>query len=1103
MSKSRNNLLSLLLALCMLFSAASPAFADLSVPTSDEVSEHEIRSAEISLQLATEAVVLLENDGTLPIAKENTKIALFGPGAIQTVKGGTGSGAVNNRVVYPDGTKKDGVSISVSVLEGFENAGYEVLTADFLRTWDETHPSQSTGMMSVALAQEEILPVDLVRETSAETNLAIYVINRNAGEGADRTPTKGDYYLADAELGNIALLRLAFEKVVVVLNVVSIDASWYEASSANASVLRSNLGQVGGDALVSLLNGTVTPSGKLTDTWASSLDDYPSTKYFAAINPDDPYASHIELYTEGIYTGYRYFDKYAADKVIYPFGYGLSYTTFDMTVDSVEVDGRQIKAAVTVTNTGDTYAGKEVVEVYFSAPAVELDKPYQELIAFGKTDTLAPGQSQTLEITFDAAEMSSYDEEKAAYVMEKGDYILRIGNSSRNTKPAARLTLADSVVTEQLANQMVRTRPGVNVGAAPQRSVPPYVPTIDTTVEAVEAMFQEELELFREKIAEGTALDDPATTDVTIALDPAALENREPVYADGVNENVHEYISATTDRVNVRGYNYETNTPYEIIRVYFDQNGAAVVEEPAELKDFRVKSGSEADGAAEYYTLLDVRNGVLTLEEFVSGLTISELANFVQGGNMSPTANGQSAGGGSRDGAALSEEDAKAIDDAYVRGEAGETNGLMISSRLIPNTTNADGPAGLRLTQSFEHEGKTYYQFNTAYPVGNAIAQSWNLDVAYNMGAAIGDEMVVSGVTMWLAPGMNIHRNPLCGRNFEYYSEDPLLSGMMAASETRGLQAKEGVGATIKHFVANSQETSRALSNSYMDERAMREIYLKGFEIAVKSAQPMGVMSCYNSNNNVPGSSDYELLENILRKEWGFQGMVMTDWGGAGGYSDARSMHAGNDIIMAGHNTSYTLGYITDVGPDIALDEAGLSIDGGYPRTVATTFAFGTFILNRATTDWGDYKPDPEGKAYVVKTSKQAFDETILPTVTDNVFTDKSVREIVTEMSDAGTASFEEDGDVVTITYKLVKVSSLDNVSRGHQDWPDTTDLLGDPDENTLALGDLQKSAIRILRMVMNSNQFADLVEIDRASYGATVEAGLKTFFDVAASEIR
>ena len=273
--------------------------------------------------------------------------------------------------------------------------------------------------------------------------------------------------------------------------------------------------------------------------------------------------------------------------------------------------------------------------------------------------------------------------------------------------------------------------------------------------------------------------------------------------------------------------------------------------------------------AAEYYTLLDVRNGVLTLEEFVSGLTISELANFVQGGNKSPTANGQSAGGGSRDGAALSEEDAKAIDDAYVRGEAGETNGLMISSRLIPNTTNADGPAGLRLTQSFEHEGKTYYQFNTAYPVGNAIAQSWNLDVAYNMGAAIGDEMVVSGVTMWLAPGMNIHRNPLCGRNFEYYSEDPLLSGMMAASETRGLQAKEGVGATIKHFVANSQETSRALSNSYMSERTMREIYLKGFEIAVKSAQPMGVMSCYNSNNSVPGSSDYELLENILRKEWG------------------------------------------------------------------------------------------------------------------------------------------------------------------------------------------------------------------------------------------
>lgn len=1097
MTKTWLKPLSLFIVVCLALNAVVPVFADLAnVPTTDEVSEHEINSAAISLQLATEGVVLLENDGVLPIEKENVKIALFGPGAVQTVKGGTGSGAVNNRVVYPDGRKADGVSISVSVLEGFENAGYDVITADFLREWDEANPSTSSGMMSVTLAQDEILPVELVRETSAQTDLAVYVVNRNAGEGADRTPTKGDYYLSDAELGNIALLRLAFDQVVVVLNVVSIDASWFEASGANALVLMSNLGQLGGDALVSILNGTVTPSGKLADTWASSLDDYPSTKYFAAINPDDPYSSHIELYTEGIYTGYRYFDKYAADKVIYPFGYGLSYTTFDIVADTIEADGKQVKATVTVTNTGDTYAGKEVVEVYFSAPEVELDKPYQELIAFGKTDTLEPGESQTLEITFDATEMSSYDEAKAAYIMEQGEYIIRIGNSSRNTIPAARLTLAKSIITEQLANQMVRNRPGVNVGAAPQRSVPPYIPTIETTVEEVDAKFEEELALFREMIADGKAIEDNQTTALVIALDPAALENTEPVYADGVNEDVFEYVSATTDRVNVKGYNYETNTPYEIIKVYFDADGNPVSEEPAAMKNFRVKSGSEEDGTAEYYTLLDVRNGVLTLEQFVSGLTISELANFVQGGNKSPTANGQSAGGGSRDGAALSEEDAAAIDNAYVRGEAGETNGLMISSRLIPNTTNADGPAGLRLTQSFEHEGQTYYQFSTAYPVGNAIAQSWNLDVAYRMGAAIGNEMVVSGVTMWLAPGMNIHRNPLCGRNFEYYSEDPLLSGMMAASETMGLQEKDGVGATIKHFVANSQETTRAVSNSYMDERTMREIYLKGFEIAIKAAQPMGVMSCYNSNNSVPGSSDYELLENILRKEWGFLGMVMTDWGGAGGYSDARSMHAGNDIIMAGHNTSYTLGYITDLGPDITMDEDGLAINGGFPKTVPTTFAFGTFVWNRLSIDWGDYKPDADGKDFVVKTSKASFDETVLPTLADNVFTDKTVREIITDMAEAGTASFTEEGDTVTITYKLVRISGLDNVSSGHQDPPTTTDILGDPDENTLTLGDLQKSVIRILRMVMSSNQFADLVEIERASYGAAVQDGLRTYFD-------
>lgn len=1124
----------------VLTSGSSVFAAGPGAVTTDEVSQHEIDSATISLQMATEGMVLLENNNNaLPIAQSGD-VALYGAGAVQTVKGGTGSGAVNNRIVYPDGTSVDGVAIASSVLDGFKNAGYNVLTEDYLQEYNETNSMVVSGMGRSNLAEDWMLTYTDVAETAQQTDTAIYVVRRNAGEGADRTPTKGDYYLSDIELANIQLLSSVFDKCVVVLNTMTVDTSWFAESGADAILLMSNPGMLSGDALVQVINGTVTPSGKLVDTWASDITDYPSTEYFGAINEDDPWSSYIEYYMDDIYVGYRYFDTFAPEKVNYEFGYGLSYTTFDVVTDDVTADGDNVTITATVTNTGDTYSGKEVVEVYFSAPDGELDKPYQELAAFGKTDTLAPGESQTLTLSFKTTEMSSYSEERAAYIMEAGDYIIRVGNSSRNTNPAAVITLDETVVTEQLTNQMAVDGDGANVGGSDNsngsgRGTPPYNQAIDIDKETNAENFERLRQEFIEAGASGTAYDDGKTTENAIALtlSGADVENTEPVYPEleegETYEDVNVYISATTEDVDVNGYNYENNVDYNVNPVYFDAEGNATSEEPAELANYRVKSGSEEDGTAEYYTLLDVYNGVLTMEQFVSGMTIEELANFVEGGNKSPNADGQSAGGTSPSTRYITESATQAIDDLWVRGEAGETCGLYIESRLIPNTTNADGPAGLRVSQSYEEDGTTYYQFCTAYPVGTMIAQSWDTDVAYQMGTAVGADMLAAGVTLWLAPGMNIHRNPLCGRNFEYYSEDPLLSGMMAGSEGAGVQSNGGIGVTYKHFAANNQETSRNASNSVMSERALREIYLKGFEIAVKMSKPMAIMSSYNIINNVTAANNYELLENILRKEWGFDGLVMTDWGGSGGYSDARAMHAGNDLICAGKTVSNITGYITDAAPAIEYDENGVATDGGYPFVSQTTRASGTSVTYTTVTHWGDYQPNAEGREFDVVTTTEAFDTETRPVrlyvdeegnyylqspqgvTTTQEIQEWTIRELIdgkdingthlNGMADDGTASYTEADGQVTITYKLIKLSALDNVSTGHQ-TPSTTDIFGDPDENTLTLGDLQKSVINILNVVKSSTQFADLVGIEAESYTAARADQLQTFVEVEKGEI-
>ena len=675
-----------------------------------------------------------------------------------------------------------------------------------------------------------------------KADLAIYVLSRNSGEGKDRTPGAGDYELSDTEKTAIANLANAYGNLIVVLNVGGvIDTKFLRAQEGiGAILLMSQAGNIGGHALADVLTGKVSPSGHLTTTWAENYEDYPNAKTFSHMNGD----IHDEYYEEGIYVGYRYFDTFDVTPA-YPFGYGKSYTTFDVKTEEVTADAKQISVKVCVTNTGATYSGKEVVQVYYSAPTGKLEKPYQELAAYAKTKELAPGESEELIITYQVDRMASYDVQRASYVLEAGTYYVRVGVNSRATKVSAAVVLDQETVTEVLSNRLVLDCEMNELSSA---DVTPY------------GYAEEEAE------KEQACKLDIASTDI------------------------------------------ETKT------VTYEETNAEIAANTSEKK----------------ITMQDVMSGQATLDDLVGQLTIPEMAELCVGtsrGNMG----GDTAIIGSS--------------SAVVPGAAGDTTSLMIEDRDIRNLVLADGPAGLRLSKHFKADAEgnvipgtsdapipgmdllmagspkpeipedaiDYYQYCTAIPIATLLAQTWDVDAIKECGDIVGEEMKEFGVTLWLAPGMNIHRNPLCGRNFEYYSEDPLVAGKCAAADTLGVQQHAGVGTTIKHFALNNQEDNRMHTNAHVSERAAREIYLKGFELAVKEAKPMSIMTSYNLINGIHSANNKDLLTAITRNEWGFDGIVMTDWGTTGGMemnqgmefkygcsSAAGCIKAGNDLTMPG-----------------------------------------------------------------------------------------------------------------------------------------------------------------------------------------------------------
>ena len=791
--------------------------------STNQTSEREVRNAQLSKEAAEEGMVLLENENqALPLA-QGSKAALFGTGSYGTIKGGTGSGDVYNRYtisVYDALTSTYNISNMAwwgEYLKTFEEKKAQAAEEKKDNDYVKYTQGRFGGADSFLAIDQALTQSDMDKAKAGGVTTAFYTVSRVSGEGADRTIGKGDYELSEVEYNNIKLIAKNFDKCVVLLNVGGVvDTKFFsEIEGVDGLVLMSQAGMEGGNALADILTGKTTPSGKLTDTWAKNYSDYPA----ATTIGDNDGDNKQEDYKEGIYVGYRYFDTFNITPA-YEFGYGKSYTSFDVEPLTVAADENNVSVTVNVTNTGDTYSGKEVVEVYFSAPDGSIEKPYQELAGFAKTDNLAPGESQKLTVTYKTTEMSSYDEAKAAYVMEDGDYIVRVGDSSRNTKVAGVLTLDKDVVTEQLSNQL----------------------TLDKNWKDLSKTGKTHYS-YKDEAAQIKAA-------ARIALPSAKIKTENN--ASKIDEKkVTTYLTADA----AKDYKAAENEVVETVDAV-----------PANTK------------------LIDVYDGKVSMESFVASLDDTQLANLANG------ISGASTSG-----------DTWGADANSVTGAAGETSQLYFNSLGIPNTVEADGPAGIRVTaETTDKDGNAVYNYCTAFPIGTLLAQTWNTDLVNRVGKAIGEEMVEIGVTLWLAPGMNIHRDPLCGRNFEYYSEDPALTGYVGSAITAGVQSNKGVGVTIKHYITNNQETNRSAVNTSVSERTLREIYLKGFEMVVKSAQPMAIMSSYNKVNGTYACENFDLLTSVPRGEWGFDGMVMTDWGAGNRAGVDTMMHAGNDLVMPG-----------------------------------------------------------------------------------------------------------------------------------------------------------------------------------------------------------
>lgn len=711
---------------------------------SSRVLDFEKYTAKARQAVAEGQVLLLNQNHVLPLPK-GSHVAVFGRMQLHYYKSGTGSGGMVN------------VNKVTGILEALEESEdvqvYEPLVGVY-REWEKDHPfDEGVGWGNEPWSQEEMeLNEALVEEAAEKNEYAIVILARTAGEDKDNKMLEGAYCLTSIEEDMLQKVRKSFAKMIVLLNTGNImDMSFMDQYRPDAVMYVWQGGMIGGLGTVDVLTGKVCPSGRLSDTIAAQMSDYPADPYFGGLEQN--------LYVEDIYVGYRYFESAAKSKVLYPFGFGLSYTTFSMEADGFSYAENQVSFVMKVTNTGSV-AGKEVVQVYAKAPLGKLGKPARVLIDFKKTKELMPGECETLTFAIPTSVFASYNEVSTAgmpvgWVLEAGEYTIYAGGNVRDAYAVGSFTLDELQIVEECRN----------------------------------------------------------------ALAPTTAFKRMKMTA--ANEHA------------------EAACVYEIA---MEEVPLRVVS-PEEKRNAELPESCEITGDRGI-KLADVKAGKATLDEFVAQLTEEELASIVRGEGMgSPK-----------------------VTAGTAAAFGGVTKSLL--EKGIPCGCCDDGPSGMRLDSGM----KAF-----SLPNGTLLACTFNTQLNEELYAFTAVEMIKNRVDILLGPGMNIHRHPLNGRNFEYFSEDPLLTGKMAAAQVRGLKSA-GVTGSLKHFCGNNQETRRHTSNSIISERALREIYLRGFEIAVKEAKADAVMTTYGPVNGIWTSSNYDLVTDILRKQWGFEGVVMTDW---------------------------------------------------------------------------------------------------------------------------------------------------------------------------------------------------------------------------------
>lgn len=730
-------------------------------------------------EAGSESTVLLKNDDRILPFTESDCVSIFGRSQINYIRSGTGSGGLVK------------VDYIVNILDGFRNHHIKIndqLASHYI-DWIKSHPyNDGNGVWGAEpwFQSDMEISLEFAQQQAKISNKAMYIISRTAGEDQDNFNGCGSYLLTKEEEVNLKNITSAFENVVVALNVSNIiDMQWinnpiYQNRIKGVCYLWCG-GNEGGNSVAEVLSGKVSPSGKLPDTIPVKLEDHPATKNFG---------SRIQnYYQEDIYVGYRYFETFAPGKVMYEFGFGLSYTSFDIEIVSSKYENGIISLDVKVTNTGSQYSGKEVVQIYYSAPQGKLGKPLKQLIAFQKTKMLKPNEHQNLTFEFNENQMASYDDSnitgnKSCYVLEEGEYNIFVGTSVRNVKLGLTFSMPQLKVIEKLSEVMCPNDKSFTIlvpgdikpdGTYTEKYIPSQQPTVDL--------------------------------------------------AKRIQDNLPKEIPITGD-----------------IGITFD----------------------------------NVKQGKASLEDFIAQFTVDQLAQFVRGEGMN--------------------------NPLVCPGTASAFGGVSDQIRKYGTLVAccADGPNGLR------YNGTTMQ-----IPMGTALAATFNPELIYNIYHILGNELRQHNVDSLLGPGVNIHRHPLNGRNFEYYSEDPYLSGIMTTASTKGLH-EAGICGTVKHFALNNQETERRKVNSICSERAIREIYLKSFEMPVKAGTVFSIMTSYNPINGHWSGSNYDLTTTVLRGEWKYTGVVMTDWwaamndvveGGNDSLQKIRDMvRAQNDLYMIVNN---------------------------------------------------------------------------------------------------------------------------------------------------------------------------------------------------------